>query len=148
MNREGLLSRLEREWLAFSESFEGLSESTLEEPGVVGLWSVWDVLGHIATWEDEALKALSQILQGKRNPYGDIDAFNAQEQERKRDFSLDQIKKDLEATHERVVAFLAGAPESAYVRENSFRRRLRLDTYNHYREHAAQIAERRTSRGL
>lgn len=148
MNRKGLLNRLEREWLAFSESFEGLSESILEEPGVVGPWSVRDILGHIATWEEEALKALAQILEGKRAPYGDVNAFNAQEQARKRNFSLDQIKKELAATHERVVAFLAGAPESAYVRENSFRRRLRLDTYNHYREHAAQIAEWRTGREL
>ncbi|MFC1915577.1 DinB family protein [Chloroflexota bacterium] len=149
MSRTGLLDRLEREWKAFLESFEGLPDSVLMEPGAVGHWSVRNVLAHISTWEEEALKALLLILEGKRPPrYGGIDAFNAREQERKRVFSLDQVKQELVATHQHLMTFLASCPKDNYATESRFRRRLRLDTYHHYREHAAQITTWRAKRGL
>lgn len=149
MNRARLLDRLEREWEAFLKSFAGLPGSALMQPGAVGHWSVRDVLAHVSTWEEEALKALPMILEGKRPPrYGGIDAFNAREQERKRAFSLSQVKQELAATHQHLTAFLASCPEGDYATENRFRRRLRLDTYNHYREHARQITAWRTERGL
>jgi hypothetical protein len=57
---------------------------------VTAHWSVRDVMNHITTWENEALKALPVIMEGKRLPrYMGIDAFNAREQERKRHLSLE-----------------------------------------------------------
>ena len=38
------------------------------EPGVVGNWSVKDVLAHVTTWEEEAQKYLPAILEGRRPP--------------------------------------------------------------------------------
>lgn len=149
MNRAKLRDHLEREWEAFLKSFAGLPDCVLMEPGAVGHWSVRDVLAHVTTWEEEALKALPLILEGKRPPrYGGIDAFNAREQERKRAFSLAQVKQELTATHQRLSAFLASCPLGDEATERRFRHRLRLDTYNHYREHAAQITAWRTKRGL
>ena len=149
MNRAKLRDRLEREWKAFLKSFAGLPDNALMEPGAVGHWSVRDVLAHITTWEEEALKALPLVLEGKRLPrYGGIDAFNAREQERKRDYSLERIKRELTATHQHLMAFLASCPKGDYATESRFRRRLRWDTYNHYREHTAQITAWRAERGL
>lgn len=148
MSRERLLNRLEREWQAFLQSFAGLPDSALMEPGAVGWWSVRDVLAHVTTWEEESLKALPLVLAGKPLPrYGNIDAFNAREQERKRDLRLEQVRQELAATHQRLISFLKDCPESAYATGSCFLRRLRLDTYNHYREHASQIATWRTGRG-
>ena len=125
------------------DSFSGLQDSALIEPGAVGHWSVRDLLGHIATWEEEALKALPVILEGKTLPryasYGGIDAFNAREQDRKRGITLAELKRDLSATHERLSAYLASVPEAAYAQEGRFLRRLRQDTYGHYREHTEQV---------
>ena len=143
MNRERLLNRLEREWQAFLQSFADLPDSTLLKSGAVGWWSIRDVLAHIATWDEEALKALPLILENKPLTryarYGGIDAFNAREQERKRNLSLEQVKQELTVTHENLVTFLENSPESAYATGSRFLRRLRLDTYSHYREHASQI---------
>ena len=44
--------------MAFNESYAGLSDSQLMEPGVSGAWSVRDILTHVTTWEEEALKYL------------------------------------------------------------------------------------------
>jgi hypothetical protein len=150
MSRESLLNRLEREWQAFLQSFADLPDSTLLESGAVGWWSIRDVLAHIATWDEEALKNLPLILDNKPLPryarYGGIDAFNAREQEQKQGLSLEQVRQELAATHERLISFLKGCPESAYVTGSRFLHRLRLDTYSHYQEHASQITRWRGER--
>ena len=143
MNREQLLSRIKREWQGFQKSYEELGHAALTTPGVTGLWSVRDVLTHVTTWEEEALKSVPVILEGGRLPRyshsGGIDAFNSREQDRKRGLTLDQIMQEQTDTHGRLTTFLVTVPESAYASENRLIRRLRWDTYGHYREHAAEI---------
>ena len=96
MERQQLLIRLDKAWAAFKESYAGLSDSQLTELGVVDNWSVKDVLAHVTTWEEEALKYLPLIIKGGRPPrysieYGGIDAFNAQMTEQKRGLSLSDV---------------------------------------------------------
>jgi hypothetical protein len=97
MDWAGLLKRLDTAWGAFQDSYAGLSTAELMEPGVTGDWSVRDILAHVTTWEEEALKYLPLIL--------------------------DQL-----------------------ARETRFRRRLRLDTYHHYPQHADAIRRWRGQR--
>src|SRR5438132_14252017 len=79
---EKLLERLDTAWMAFKESYAGLTDAQLLEPGVTGAWSVRDIIAHVTTWEEEALKHLPLIITGGRPPrystaYGGIDACNA-----------------------------------------------------------------------
>jgi len=152
MKRERLFGLLEGEWTGLMESFSGLPDRALNQPGAVGHWSVRDLLGHIATWEEEALIALPVISEGRPLPryasYGGIDAFNAREQDRKRGITLAELKRELAATHERLTAYLASVPETAYAQEGRFLRRLRQDTYGHYREHAAQVVQWRIEQNM
>ena len=111
------------------------------EPGVVGDWSVRDILGHVTTWEEEALKSLPLILEGRKPPkysvlYGGIDAFNAQESERKRGLPLVEVLSQLETTHGRLCFVRRGRAGKQFAGESPFRHRLRLDTYSHYPLHA------------
>ena len=114
------------------------------EPGVTGAWSVKDILAHVTTWEEEALKCLPVILRGERPPrysvtHGGINAFNAHMTERKRAFSLAEVLRQLEDTHSRLVGYLESAPEDQLITETRFRHRLRMDTYSHYPRHADAI---------
>jgi hypothetical protein len=150
MDRQQLLKRLDRAWAAIKESYAGLSDSQLTEPGVTGRWSVKDILAHVTTWEEEALKFLPLILEGGRPPryiqYGGIDAFNAQMTEQKRGLSLSDVLRQLDETHRRLTDYVQSAPEGQFTRETPFRRRLRLDTYSHYPKHAKAIREWREQR--
>ncbi len=151
MKRERLYERLESRWRELHDAFEGLSDEGLLEGGVVGPWSVRDVLAHVTTWDEEALKALPVIVEGGRVPrysdlYGGIDAFNALVQGRKRGLSLEQVLTELEETHRRLLSYLDGVPDAAFATEGRFLRRLRQDTYGHYREHAEQIRAWREKR--
>lgn len=150
MDRQGLLRRLGTAWAALKESYAGLSDSRLTEPGVTGDWSVKDILAHVTTWEGEALKYLPLIIAGGRPPryvrYGGIDAFNAKMTEEKRGLSLAEVRRQLEDTHGRLIDLVQRTPEAQFTRDTRFRRRLRLDTYSHYPQHAEAIREWRKQR--
>jgi hypothetical protein len=148
-----LLKRLEVEWAALNESYAGVPESALLEPGVAGDWSVKDVIAHVTTWEEEALKHLPVILAGSRPPryataYGGLDAFNAQTAERKQGLSLAEVLRQRDDTHRRLIAFIQSAPVDTFASDTRARRRLRLDTYSHYPLHTRMIREWREHRAL
>lgn len=145
MDRPQLLKKLDTAWAALNNSYAGLTDAQLMEPGVADNWSVQDILAHVTTWEEEALKYLPLIVQGGRPPryvmYGGIDAFNAQMTEQKRGLSLSEVLRQLDETHRRVISYVQSVPEEQFTRETRFRHRLRLDTYSHYPLHAQMIRE-------
>jgi hypothetical protein len=144
--RRQVLNRLNKAWIAFNESYAGLSDAQMIEPGVTGAWSVRDTLAHVTAWEEEALKHLTVILKGGMPPqysvqYGGIDAFNAGMTEQKQNLPLSEIRTQLAATHGRLVDFIQSAPEHQVIGKTRFRHRLRLDTYSHYSLHAEAIRQ-------
>jgi hypothetical protein len=144
VDRRQLLERLHKAWVAFKASYAGLSEAQLLEPGVTGAWSVRDIIAHVTTWDEEALTHLPSILEGGKPPrysvtYGGIDAFNALMTKRKESLPLSEVLRQLDDTHRRLVEVIERAPGVQLIRETRFRRRLRLDTYGHYPNHAAAI---------
>lgn len=145
MDRQQLLARIDTAWTAFIASYAGLPDARLMEPGVVGEWSVRDLLAHVSIWEEEALKYLPLIVSGGTPPryasFGGIDAFNALMIEQKRALPLAEVQRQLDDTHRRLVEFLQDVPEEHFARETRFRHRLRLDTYSHYPLHAAAIRD-------
>jgi hypothetical protein len=146
VDRRQLLNRLAKAWEALNDSYAGLSDAALMEVGVTGDWSVRDILAHVTTWEEEALKHLPLIVRGGTPPrysvtYGGLDAFNARMTEQKRSLSLSEVREQLAATHGRLVELIQSAPAHQLIRDTRFRRRLRLDTYGHYPLHAEAIRQ-------
>ncbi|MCC6799099.1 MAG: ClbS/DfsB family four-helix bundle protein [Anaerolineae bacterium] len=144
MTKQQLLDKLERAWADLKASFSGMSEAQMTTPGVTGDWSVKDILAHVTTWEEEALRMMPVILENKTPPryadqYGGLNAFNAQMSAQKRDLPLAEVLAQLDATHRRLIEYVQRAPDDQITRETRFRRRLRLDTYSHYPEHARAI---------
>ncbi len=152
MKKEQLLDRLEEAWAAFNRAYAGLTPEQMTRPGVTGDWSVKDLLSHVTIWEQEALKYLPQILEGKQPPrysalYGGIDAFNAQSVGKRQDLPLEAVLRELDETHNRLVEYVRLAPEEQFATDTRFRRRLRLDTYSHYPHHTRAILEWRENSG-
>jgi hypothetical protein len=153
MDRSQLLKRLDTAWQALAASYANLSASEMREPGAVGAWSIQDIIGHVTTWEEEALTHLPRILAGGKPPrysvtYGGIDAFNAQTTAQKRSLSLTEVIRQRDDTHRRLIAFIQSAPAELLVTETRFRRRLRLDTYSHYTKHTEAIRKWRSKRAV
>ena len=145
MKKDQVLKRLEKAWATFQESYVGLSKPQLMVAGVMDNWSVKDILAHVTTWEEEALKYLPLILTGGKPPryiqFGGIDAFNGQMAEQKREMALSDVLRQLDETHRRLIDYLQNVPEEHFTRETRFRHRLRIDTYSHYPLHARAIQE-------
>jgi hypothetical protein len=144
VDRGELLTRLEKTWSIFQESYAGLSDLQLTEPGVTGEWSVRDIVTHVTTWEQEALTHLPTILKGEKPPrysitHGGINAFNRAMTEQNRSLGLAEVRRQAKDTHRRLLSFIESVPEDQFRSETPFRHRLRLDTYSHYRKHADAI---------
>jgi hypothetical protein len=145
------LGRLDKAWAGFRDSYAGLSKRELLKSGVTGRWSVRDIIAHVTTWEEEALKHLPLLLRGGKPPrysenYGGIDAFNARMTVEKQGLSLSQVLQVQDAVHRRLVAFIESVPDDQLGSKTRFRHRLRLDTYSHYMKHAAAIRRWRGAR--
>ena len=70
--------------------------------------------------------------------YPDADGFNEGAAEAKRALPLADVIRDLEETHARLLEFLKSLPESAFHQE-AVSRRIKLDTCDHYKEHAETL---------
>ena len=144
MNRRQLLQRLEEAWQALLKSYAGLPDAQLLEPGVIGAWSIKDVISHVTWWEEEALTYLPLILAGGRPPrysvrFGGIDAFNAVKTGQWKPLPLAEVLRRRDDVHSRLIVLIQGTPEAQFTGETRFRRRLRADTYGHYPGHARAI---------
>jgi hypothetical protein len=151
MTREQLLRRLDKAWIAFKDSYAGLSQSDILEPGVTKAWSVRDIIAHVTTWEEEALKHLPAVLEGRKPPrysvtYGGIDTFNALMTTKKAGLPLAQVYSQQEEIHRQVIDAVMRVPENQLTHETRYRRRLRLDTYDHYPKHTEAIGRWRARR--
>ena len=151
MDNQLLLRRLDKAWIAFKDSYAGLSESEILEPGVTKAWSVRDIIAHVTTWEEEALKHLPAVLEGRRPPrysvtYGGIDAFNALMTIRKAALPLAEVYRQQEEIHRQIVDAIVRTPDPQLAHESRYRRRLRLDTYSHYPRHTEAIRRWRAQR--
>jgi len=148
--RQELFKRLDGRWREFLESYAGLSESELLDQGVTGNWSVRDIIAHVTSWEEEALKHLPLVLEGRKLPrysqlYGGIDAFNARTTAQRKDLSLSEVLRQQDFVHRRLIEFIKNVPEDHLSSKARFRHRLRLDTYGHYAKHAAAIRKWRNT---
>lgn len=152
MDKQQLLQKIDKAWTELKASYAGLSDAQLSEPGVTGDWSVRDILAHVTTWEEEALKYLPLIIDGGRPPrysvtYGGIDAFNAKMTAQARSLPLSEVQRLLDETHARLVDYVRSAPDEQFTRETPARRRLRWDTYSHYPIHTGAISAWREKSG-
>lgn len=149
--RERLLQTLDTAWVAFRQSYTGLSDAELLEPGVTAAWSVKDIIAHVTSWEEEALKYLPVIAAGGRPPrysvtYGGINAFNAKTTEARKGLLLPEVLRRQDEVHRRLIVLIETAPDTQLAGDTRFRRRLRADTYGHYPKHEQAIRRWRERR--
>src|SRR3989441_12123377 len=131
LGRGQLRKRLAQAWEAFEQSYAGLAEAELLEPGVTGAWSIKDIIAHVTWWEEEALRHLPPILAGGKPPrysvtYGGIDAFNARMTEQRKHLALAEGLRQQADVHRRLMALIESAPPGPGSGETRVRRRPRL----------------------
>jgi len=100
MNRDEILDELDRVREELLVTIEPLPDEALLEPGVMGEWTMADILAHLVAWESEMVTALLRIDQGKTparlvDAFDDVDGYNALRYEENKGRDLDRIFEDL-----------------------------------------------------
>ena len=106
MTKEEILTRLAESRQALHQAIEGLSEEEMAQVQVEGVWTVKDVLGHIASWEETCLEPLRRYADS--GPFEvevieDYLTWNDEQAARKRDVPLNAILDELAAIRQGLV---------------------------------------------
>lgn len=120
--REEALHVLEEAWRGLSERVARISEADLDLAGVGRDWSVKDIIGHVAAWEQAALDAIEDWQAGEAPridqvipTHAEVDPFNASEVERRRPLSVGEVRAEARQVHHLLVESIAGLSDQAWV---------------------------------
>lgn len=98
MDKSEVSTRLTESRQALLTAIAGLSEEELTGPKVDGIWTVKDLLGHIAAWEGTLLKPLADYAVGEpfiAQVILDHDAWNAEQAARRSSSSVLELQLEL-----------------------------------------------------
>ena len=107
MTEEEVLARLAESRRALREAIQGLSEEQMTGVQVEGVWTIKDVLGHIACWEGTFLEPLQRYADGapfEVEVIEDYLAWNDEQAACRLDVPLDAILDELAAIRQGLVA--------------------------------------------
>ncbi len=136
------------------QAIEGFPEGEWETAGACGLWSVKDIIAHLASYEEVLVDILSGFIGKQATPYLDKytepdGQFNDSEVERRRRRTVREVLDEFNDAHAQVMSL------AAQIRPEVFRQAGTLPWYGmaytlddvivymyygHKREHSAQIA--------
>jgi hypothetical protein len=141
---------LDSAWGDLMRTVEAIPAEDCEKPGVVGDWSLKDVLGHIAFWSGQAATTmrcaaagrLEDVERGTGSNW--VDEWNEREYRARKDHALSEVRAEFLRNHKEAADALEAAPEE--VLETKFGQYRVItyfegDTFDHYREHNEQIKE-------
>ena len=101
----------------------GLDEAALDRKGVVGDWSIKNVLAHIAAWEAWVVEALPARMATGTTPadfmqrVADEDRFNAEEVAEREELTPDEQLMELERTRAELLAYVSSLDTAALERK-------------------------------
>lgn len=160
MNKDEILDALEDAREKLIDATDGLSDEQMQEPGVVGDWSIKDMLYHISLWEAEMVRLLWQVSHGEKPSTvhmtgRSVDEINAQWYAQGKERPLERVLDDFAAvrkqTIRRVEALeddaLNDAQRYAWAKGRALWEWIAGDSFEHDDEHAGEIAAWRQRKG-
>jgi hypothetical protein len=159
MTQDEILDALEDNREQFLEAIDDLSDEEMLEPGVVGDWSLRDLIYHLCMWEAELVKLLWQASQGEKPStihFSQVSTDEANENWRQQAGSrdLERLLDDLAAvrkqTGRRVSAFsdkdLNDPQRYPWLKGRPLWECIAGDSFQHEAEHTTQVLAWRAAR--
>jgi hypothetical protein len=113
--KKQLLETMEAEQKALDQLLAGLSPAQMTQPGVVGEWSVKDVLAHLLEWQHMVLSWHAAGLKGKVLAipaeglnWAQLPELNQHIYEKHRDRPLADIQKKFKTSHKKTLSTIQG----------------------------------------
>ncbi|MBO0995187.1 ClbS/DfsB family four-helix bundle protein [Bacillus sp. SD088] len=109
MNHHELLSLIDETYQELISLVHSISSNKREQGGVIGLWSIKDVVSHLGAWEkrliswiEEAKKGEVAITPEPGYNWSQINQMNADTYQKLKDLSWEAVVDDFEKTHQKV----------------------------------------------
>ncbi len=136
------------------EAIDGLPEADWYTPGVCGVWSVKDIIAHLASFEQVLVDTLRSLSGDEPTPTLDrfkanVERFNDDEVARRRNMTAEEVLAEYEAAYARAITLMVRIPVEGrrldgvlpwYGSEYSLEDFVVYAFYGHKREHSAEIA--------
>ncbi len=113
-----ILKRLQTEREKLEQTLSSLSPADMLQTGVVGEWTVKDVLAHLADWEAHMLVWIAAGRRGDSVEHPDpgltwqeLDLFNQRVYEAHRDQSLEQVLEYFRTSHNQLMKMVEAMPD-------------------------------------
>ncbi|MGA7362244.1 MAG: maleylpyruvate isomerase N-terminal domain-containing protein [Candidatus Dormiibacterota bacterium] len=110
------LERLDRQ---YQELLTSLAAADWERRGTIGGgdWSLRDLVGHIMSWEELALGAISAAEAARPLPLPDrgIEEINREMVERQGQLSLEELRQGATGTHAQLIQIISELPPAAWA---------------------------------
>jgi hypothetical protein len=145
--REALLVELDAARDVFHAALADVDAELVTAPGVVGDWSVRDVVVHVAFWDEHAAGALEMAEGGRGAEFAyssdDTDTMNArlfaETQGLAPSAALDREESAFAAFRERVARLDPGLLDLRLGNGDTVEEVVRYDGPDHYAEHTAHL---------
>jgi hypothetical protein len=160
MTKNEILTRLAESRERFLGVISNLSEEEMTRPGVVGEWSVKDILVHLTRWEAELVKLLWQAAQGVRPTTAhfsniEVDETNQRWFEESRSRSLALALQDFHGVRKQTIRRVKDLPEKSlsdpgffpWLNGHPLWEWIAGDSFEHESEHAEDVLRWRENRG-
>lgn len=140
MARDEIIGKIDTSWDAWITALDGIPAESAAEPGVCGYYSIKDLIGHIAYWDEQDLARAHKLARGEDVQPNDWAAMNDREYEQHKDDTLEQQSARMLDAHARLSADALTLDHIESLRLS--------EVWEHYDEHRGQVLSWRERKGL
>lgn len=123
MKRDEAIIKLRLARREFLETLVGVEDEDMLRPNVVEKWSLKDLLGHIAAWDEEMLRVIQAFTMQPEARYSyviserdEFAVWNAEQIAARRDSTLEQIKSEFENARRDLIQVTEGMTDQVLAR--------------------------------
>ena len=140
-----LLALIDEAWRLLFATLDEIPEERLSDAGVIGDWSLKDLFGHLAYWDEHAVQEVERALAGLPREGNAWQEMNEADHAARRDRTLPEQRAAMHQAHAALVERLESVAgiEAATIDEA-----IRPDSYEHYQDHIPDIRTWRQRTGV
>ena len=140
MPRDELIAHIDRSWAAWTQALEGIPAERAVEPGVCGYFSIKDLVGHIAFWDEQDLARAHKLASGETVQPNDWATMNDLEYEAHKHDTLEQQTERMTAAHAQLATDIRVLEPVDDLKLD--------DAWEHYDAHRDDVLAWRASQGI
>ena len=148
--KQELIQKADEEYRHLTTAIDGLDDAQMNRVWL-GVWGVREILAHIAGWHREMVPALDRIGRGEPpypdGTYDDFDRWNAAFVDARQGIKAADILHEVDASHRDLIAAVSRLADEHFGEGKTVPGLVDGVGPAHYREHADQIRDWRTSEG-